>query len=168
MILAKKLAKYCINKSKEEWKRKWRNVDGKEVEIPDSLNGEILLETVIDENGRCRGWITVHPEILEQVFEDAIQEHLATGKPLGLCLLESDDVFIEVESGDNLEEEILQALSKFFPGKSRDVLKKSRFFKRALSEIKTVSLSSNSKIKIKIGEKGYKKYIQKWIEEGLI
>jgi hypothetical protein len=62
-----KLSKYIIDKSKEEWKRKRLCWDGDENEIPESLNGEILLEEHI-EDGKVKGYITIAPELLVNIL----------------------------------------------------------------------------------------------------
>jgi len=65
-----KLRKYVIDKSKPEWKQKRLCWDGVEREIPDTLNGEILLEEHV-EDGKVKGWITVHPDALSQILDQA-------------------------------------------------------------------------------------------------
>jgi hypothetical protein len=66
-ILRRILGKYVIDKSKPEWRVKKLCWDGVEREIPDSLNGEILLEEHV-EDGKVKGWITVSPEALAEVL----------------------------------------------------------------------------------------------------
>jgi len=61
------LVKHIIDKSKPEWKIKKPNSDGIEVEIPDGLNGEILLEEDI-RNGKIRGWTTITVEALTNIL----------------------------------------------------------------------------------------------------
>jgi hypothetical protein len=65
--LKAKLARYIVDKSKPEWKVKRQCWDGIEREIPDSLNGEILLEEHV-EDGKVKGWITVSPEALANIL----------------------------------------------------------------------------------------------------
>jgi hypothetical protein len=66
-IVRRMLGRYVIDKSKPEWKAKRLCWDGVEREIPDFLNGEILLEEHV-EDGRVKGWITVSPEALAQIL----------------------------------------------------------------------------------------------------
>jgi hypothetical protein len=61
------LSKYVIDRSKPEWRVRKPCWDGVEREIPDSLNGEILLEEHV-EDGRVKGWITVSPGALAEVL----------------------------------------------------------------------------------------------------
>jgi len=63
-----KLSKYIIDKSKPEWRAKRKCWDGVEREIPDALNGEILLE-VHEENGLVKGYITIKPEDLANIID---------------------------------------------------------------------------------------------------
>lgn len=67
--LAEVKKKYMIDKSKPEWRRKYVTHDGREVEIPESLNGQILLEEHYDERGRLKGWITISPQDLLKILE---------------------------------------------------------------------------------------------------
>jgi len=66
--IKRKLVRYVIDKSEDEWKKRrtlcW---DGVEREIPDSLNGEILLEEVV-RAGKVTGWITMTPENLADII----------------------------------------------------------------------------------------------------
>ena len=178
-MLCEKLKKYLIDKSKPEWRYKRRNISGREVEIPDSLNGEILLEEVIDEKGRCRGWITVHPDALEELFQDAVQEHLKTGRRLGELMLEHDDIFEEVDLDKSPEEEAIRIVATRMGIKPEEVsmltpmerarIRNSPAFSRIRSLIENEKgRGKRGKVKIRVGEKGYKKYIRKWMEEGLI
>jgi hypothetical protein len=66
-IVRRLLSRYVIDKSKPEWRVKKLCWDGVEREIPDSLNGEILLEEHV-EDGRVKGWITVAPEALAEIL----------------------------------------------------------------------------------------------------
>jgi len=62
------LAAKIVDKSLAKWRVKMRNIDGEEVEVPDSLNGEIFLET--DEvDGKVRGWITISVEDLARLVK---------------------------------------------------------------------------------------------------
>ena len=61
------LVKHIIDKSKSEWKIKKPNSDGIKVEIPDGLNGEILLEEDI-RDGKIRGWTTITVENLASIL----------------------------------------------------------------------------------------------------
>jgi len=65
--LKTKLSKYIIDKSKPEWRVKKPCWDGIEREIPDSLNGEVLLEEHT-EDGKVKGWITVSVENLANIL----------------------------------------------------------------------------------------------------
>jgi len=62
-----KLGEKIIDKRKAEWKAKMPNVDGQEVEIPGSLDGEVMLEVDKDPDGRVRGWITISTEDLARL-----------------------------------------------------------------------------------------------------
>jgi hypothetical protein len=66
-IIKTLLSKYVIDKTKPEWKIKKLCWDGIEREIPDSLNGEILLEEHI-EDGKVKGWITIDPNDLANIL----------------------------------------------------------------------------------------------------
>jgi len=68
--LKAKLIKYIIDKTKSEWKVKKKNIDNQEIEIPDHLHGEILLEEHLDEQGRVKGWITVNVDSLHKIIQD--------------------------------------------------------------------------------------------------
>jgi hypothetical protein len=61
------LSKHVIDKSKPEWRTKRMCWDGVEREIPDSLNGMILLEEH-KEDGRVKGWITIDPGDLASIL----------------------------------------------------------------------------------------------------
>jgi len=67
MSIREKLADKIINKSEAKWQVKKPNQDGKLVEVPDSLNDEILLEEIMSE-GRCLGWITTKVESMENLL----------------------------------------------------------------------------------------------------
>ncbi|MEM4977246.1 MAG: hypothetical protein QXT64_07980 [Desulfurococcaceae archaeon] len=62
-----KLAKYIVDKSKPEWRVKRLCWDGVKREIPDGLNGEVLLE-VHEEDGKVKGYITVTLENLVNIL----------------------------------------------------------------------------------------------------
>lgn len=66
-----KLSKHIIDKSKPEWKAKKINPSGREVEIPDSLNGELLLEEDI-RDGKVYGWYTVHPAKFAEIMSNIL------------------------------------------------------------------------------------------------
>lgn len=176
-ILRERLSKYIIDKTKEEWKRVYLNPSGVSVELPDSLHGEILLEEDI-RDGKCYGWKTVHPDALEELFSDAIQEHLKTSRRLGEIMLEHDDIYVEVDPSKP-DEEALRIIAQMrempppelLTEREKWEIKRSPEFRRIRNKIASSKHSMSgevSKVKIKIGEKGYKKYIRKWIEEGLI
>jgi len=169
-MLKEKLSKYIIDKSKPEWKIRFLNVSGQEVEIPDAFNGEILLETVIGKDGRCRGWITISPEKLEEMFKEAIEEHKKTGKPLGQCLLEHNDIHEEVDLSKPIEDETIRILKKTFPVYPIDILITLPLYESIYQniEIERKKVGALGVIKITIGEKIRKEYIEKWMEEGLL
>ncbi len=64
----RKLSKYIIDKSNKKWKAKKLTPSGRLVEIPDTLNGYILIEEVKDEHGHILGWITIHPDELAEII----------------------------------------------------------------------------------------------------
>jgi hypothetical protein len=66
-VVRRLLSKYVIDKSKPEWRVKKMCWDGVVREIPDVLNGEILLEEHV-EDGLVKGWVTVTPEDLANIL----------------------------------------------------------------------------------------------------
>lgn len=69
MSLRQKLKNKIVDKSKPEWKKLVLDVDGREVEIPGSLNGEILLEVDVGEKGRVKGWYSINPDTLQRILK---------------------------------------------------------------------------------------------------
>jgi len=67
--LRSKLSKHVIDKSKPEWCAKMKNVDDEEVEIPPTLDGQVLLEIDEDEKGKVRGFITIAVEDLAKQWD---------------------------------------------------------------------------------------------------
>jgi len=65
--LKTKLAKHIIDKTKPEWCTKFKNVSGKEWEIPHALEGEVLLSIDKDKEGRVKGVITITIERLAKL-----------------------------------------------------------------------------------------------------
>ena len=68
--LKERLAKYIIDKTKPQWKVKKKNINNQLVEIPNHLDGEVLLEEHTDEQGRVKGWITVSLDALAKIITD--------------------------------------------------------------------------------------------------
>jgi hypothetical protein len=68
MSIKEKLKEHIIDKKVAKWNIKMVNVDGEEVEVPHTLEGEILLDTDIDETGRVKGWITIPVEGIESIM----------------------------------------------------------------------------------------------------
>jgi len=108
----KKLSDYLKKKIIDTSKPEYRD-------FPKSTEGEILLDIVKHPvTGVRLGYLTIHPDTLDEMFKEAVEEAIRTGRKLSECLLKADNIYDE----------------------------KGR----------------------KIGEKGFKKYIHKWLEEGLI
>lgn len=68
--LKQKLAKHIIDKTKPQWRQKKKNIDNQEVEIPNHLHNEVLLEEHLDEHGRVKGWVTVSLDALHKIIQD--------------------------------------------------------------------------------------------------
>jgi len=151
-ILRERLKKYIIDKSDPRYQRKMENPDGVLVEIPPSLEGELLLEEDV-QDGKIWGWYTVNVDELEGLFSKALEAYKA-GKPLFDALMEDDDVYEVVDLSRSEEEK-------------RRIREKYRLSPEAVEKM-FKGLEGASITKIKIGEKGYKKWFIKWHEEGLI
>jgi len=79
------LKRKIIDTSKPEFK-----------DLPKTLEGEILLEVDRDpKTGRILGYVTVHPDRLDEMFSDAVRKAIETGRKLSECLIEADDVYDE-------------------------------------------------------------------------
>jgi len=154
MKMSEILKSKIIRREKSEFKK-----------IPESLEGRILLEEHI-ENGKIKGWFTIDPEDLDEIFDPILQSGVPPNKKLSEFLIEKDDILEEIDPND-------------LDGSAKQISKKrggdKEFERRILRKLKNMNLSSHEflttsegKIKVPLFELGYKKYIRKWKDEGLI
>ena len=68
--LQEKLKSFIIDKKQSKWRQKRINILGQEVEIPDWMNGYILLKEDTDDQGRVKGWIVIDLDSFVQIIND--------------------------------------------------------------------------------------------------
>lgn len=159
-LVKAKLANIIIDKKVAKWNKSAKNSDGKDIdEFPSTLEGDILLETDYDDQGQIKGWISVSPDGFQKVFKDAIEDHLINGTPLADALLASDDVMATIDlDADEDAESVRVALEKGYPVDTEEEIR--------LAILAARSAGGSGVTSVKIGERGYKKYIDKWILDG--
>jgi len=168
----KKLSEYLselkIDKTNPKWRGKAVNADDKIIDaFPDSLPGEILLETVIDDGGKVKGWITISPDRLDEIFIGALEAHKEKGGHLSDMLIVHNDNIVDVDlDADAREEATRIVLAKYGNATDPRILDEILQVKNIIQGEKEKGGKSVSRIKL--SEKGYKKYIEEWITKGLI
>jgi hypothetical protein len=133
-------------------------------DIPETLQGEILLERTIDSQGRVQGWQTVTVENFARMFEGSISQVMSgipQGKKLSEILLELDSP-TEVVDLDDQENEASRLMNKY--NMSEYEIYKI-FLKKEIIHGKA-DIPNKGTINEPLFDRGYRRHIENWIVQG--
>lgn len=168
------LSTKIIDKKLTEWKNKKINPSGKEVEVPHSLDGEILLEEDI-RDGILYGWTTITVDRFAKMFESVLEQWSDNPSvDLKQLLNSADDIFRDADLSKSTETEtlrIIRVTSPMMENVPDEVIKTDNPEYQEIYQIiedAKVQYPSGGIRSIKFGEHGHKRYFQRWKDEGLI